>query len=139
VKAAVRALLAALAIASVSPVAAYAQGSVTKTATQDGMTVTLTADPLSAGSGTVVRFVGRAHTEQATGALVYGLTYGDGTSSRPVAVPQYCLAGAGRPASGTWRFTHRYAKPGRYQVRFGVSVNCGGEHASVQLTLDIRA
>lgn len=123
----------------VSPGPALASGSATKTATQDGLTVTLTASPIDAGSGKPVRFTARARTEHATGALVYGLAYGDGATTRPVAVPQYCLAGPGRPATGAWHFTHRYHAPGRYQVRFEVSVNCGGEHAVVRLTVNVKA
>jgi hypothetical protein len=107
------ALLAAVAVAAVSPVSASASGSATKTATQDGLTVTLTATPSGAESRQPVRFIARAQTEHATGALIYGLAYGDGTTSRPVAIPQYCFAGPGRPATDTWHFTHRYRAPGR--------------------------
>jgi hypothetical protein len=132
-------LLAAAALLAVSPVSAWAAGSATKTVIQDGLTVTLRATPGAVATGAPVHFVARAWTEHATGALVYGLIYGDGTSSRPVAIPQYCLAGSGRPAAGTWRFTHRYRAAGHYQVRFEVSVNCGGEHAAVRLTVTVKA
>jgi hypothetical protein len=128
-------LLAVAAVAVLSPVSALASGSTTRTVTQDG----LTATPTNAQTGQPVRFVARARTQHATGALVYGLTYGDGTSARPVAVPQYCLAGSGRPAAGTWHFTHQYSAPGRYQVRLQMGVNCGGEHASLQIAVNVAA
>jgi hypothetical protein len=131
------AALAVMAVAGVfSPAASWASGSVTKTVTQDGLTVTLTATPEGGGS---VRFSAHARTEHATGAWIYSLAYGDGSTSRPVAIPQYCLAGAGRPATGSWNFTHQYRKSGRYAARFTASVNCSGEHATVQLTLSVRS
>jgi hypothetical protein len=82
--------------------------------------------------------VASASTEQATGALGYGLSYGDGMNAAPVATPQFCLAGPGRPAQESWRFTHRYRAPGRYRVRLDVYVNCGGARASVAVAVIVH-
>jgi plastocyanin len=117
---------------------ASAGGSATNKTTVDGLTVTLTAAPARTSPGTTVRFLASASTQHATGALGYGLSYGDGRSAAPVAIPDFCLAGPGRPAQQSWRFTHSYRAPGRYQVRLNVYVNCGGQRASVAVTVIVR-
>jgi hypothetical protein len=132
------AILAFAAMAATSAAPASASGpSVTKTATQHGLTVTLTAAPANAKVGQPVHFTAKAQTEHATGAWIYSLAFGDGTTSRPVAIPQYCLAGAGRPATGSWTFTHHYRSSAHYVIRFGAAVNCSGASASVRVVVNV--
>ena len=76
-----------------------------------------------------------AYARRATGALGYGLRYGDGTSAPPIEVPQFCLAGRGRPVRQSWRFSHRYRAPGRFRASLSVQVNCGGAQATAALSV----
>lgn len=105
----------------------------------EGMTVTLVARPGHPRKGAPVHFLATASAEHADGALTRSLAFGDGRDAPPIAIPQFCLAGPGRPASATWRFTHRYRAAGRYEVKFASGVNCGGGHASVTLTVNVRS
>lgn len=137
-RAAVRPFAVSLALAVMALAwSAPPSGSATGRATADGLTVTLTALPGRTRPGRTVQIVARASTQQATGALGYGLSYGDGSSAPPVAIPQFCLAGPGRPAKDSWRFTHRYRAPGRYRIRLDVYVNCGGGRASVGVMVTV--
>jgi hypothetical protein len=136
---AARAFAVALALALIAFAwSAPAGDSATSKRTADGLTVTLTAAPARTSPGTTVRFVASASTQHATGALGYGLSYGDGRSAPPIAIPDFCLAGPGRPAQESWRFAHSYRTPGRYRVRLNVYVNCGGQRASVVVTVTVR-
>lgn len=137
---AVRALAASLALALVALAwSAPPGGSAMNKASADGLTVRLTAVPARTRAGRTVEIVASASTQHATGALGYGLSYGDGTSAGPIAIPQFCLAGPGRPAQESWRFTHRYGTPGRYRVKLDVYVNCGGARAGVGVTVIVRS
>lgn len=114
-------------------------GPVKAKANGNGMTVTLIARPGHPRKGALVHFVATASAAEATGALGRTLTYGDGKSAPPIAMPEFCMAPPGRPATATWRFTHRYSAPGRYTVKFGAFVNCGGGRATVSVTVKVRA
>jgi hypothetical protein len=87
------------------------------------LTVTFTVRPTRVEAGSPVQFALTMAAEHALGAFGYDVKFGDGTS-RTIAVPQYCLAPPGRPEHATWRFSHRYAKAGRYRVVVLGYLNC---------------
>ena len=67
---------------------------------------------------------------RASGALVYRLYYGDGTSTQNVA-PQFCIASPQTPKRASWHLSHRYPRAGTYRVLAVGSVNCSSARASV--------
>lgn len=116
--------------------AASASRSTKATVHSHGLTLSLSATPAVAKAGAPVTFVLSAHARSADGAFGDRVQFGDGTATPPVALPQYCLA-HGPAATRTWRFTHRYSKPGRYKVSATAYVNCSGERATVSVSLRV--
>jgi PKD repeat protein len=85
-----------------------------------------------------VTFTIVASAANAPGALHYDVEYGDGSNDAD-AVPQYCVASPGPPASETWTLSHRYAAPGTYTVSVTVAVNCSAQSATATLTVSPTA
>jgi hypothetical protein len=83
-----------------------------------------------------VKFTLTISDDHVLGAFGYVVKFGDGTT-RTIAVPQYCLALPGRPGRATWRFAHRYGKPGRYRVSAVGYMNCSSERATKVVSLII--
>lgn len=106
---------------------------------EHGLRVTLSVDLSEVRVRAPVEIELKARAQHANGALFYTLAYGDGKSAPPVMVPQYCLAGGGRPASGSWHFTHRYRSRGAHKIVARVMVNCGGASAKVAVTVHVSA
>jgi hypothetical protein len=100
-----------------------------------GLTVRLAVAPTLVAHGSVVRIEIVAHEQNARGAVGYLLRYGDGTTTGSGPVPQFCLSGENRPASQSWRLTHRYPTKGRHVVSASVYVNCTRERATVMVPL----
>lgn len=117
--------------------AVTADASTKATVHSHGLTLSLSATPAVAKAGVPVALVLNAHARSANGAFGDRVRFGDGTSTPPVALPQYCLA-HGPAATRTWRFTHRYRKPGSYKVSATAYVNCSGERATVSVRLRVR-
>lgn len=97
--------------------------------------MTLKVAPRLARAGSAVRVEIVARAQRAPGALGYVLRYGDGTTTGSGPVPQFCLAGASRPAHQVWRLGHRYGVRGRFVVSVSVYVNCTGDHVTVRIPL----
>ena len=108
------------------------------TGRSDGLAVTLAIapTPASAGSPVVVRLT--ATDPHARGALGYVVRFGDGTTAESSPVPQFCLAGTGRPAHQTWRLPHRYERRGRYSMSATVYINCTHDLATVRTEVVMR-
>jgi hypothetical protein len=114
--------------------AGKSSASVTTTERSGSLTVTLTATPMRAKTGSSVELNLTAYAPHASGALGYRLRYGDGTSAENV-VPQFCVAGGGTPTRQTWRLSHRYKAAGRYCVSASVYVNCTRDHVLAHITV----
>jgi hypothetical protein len=108
------------------------------TGRSDGLIVTLAIAPLPASAGSPVAVKLAATDSHAQGALGYMVRFGDGTAAELSPVPQFCLAGPGRPAHQTWQPTHRYGRRGRYAISATVYVNCTHEQATVRTTVLVR-
>lgn len=78
------------------------------------------------------------HEQNARGALGYRLSYGDGTATGSGPIPQFCLSGVHKPASQSWRFTHRYAAKGRYVLAASVYVNCTDDRLTARLPVVVN-
>jgi len=108
------------------------------TASDDGLTFHVTAAPTHGPVSTAVVFTIVATATHATGALHYVVEYGDGSSDAD-AVPQFCVASPGPPASQTWTLSHQYKAAGNYTVSVMVAVNCSGQAAAAMLTVSPTA
>lgn len=108
------------------------------TTRSDGLSLSLTVAPATAPPGAPVKVTLLAHARSANGALGDRVSFGDGTSTPPVALPQYCLGSKAPPASRTWRYTHRYGKRGTYKISASAYVNCSGKRASISLTEHVK-
>ena len=117
--------------AAVSRVPVRSPGSATADV---GLRISLKVSPEHVARGSTVRFDLRLSAQHAVGALGYRLFFGDGTS-RANAIPLYCRAGPGVPASAGWSFGHRYAKAGTYHVVVTGLVNCTSSHAVAKATV----
>jgi hypothetical protein len=99
-----------------------------------GLTIALTVDPIRGTAGQTVRFILNAKEAQATGALFYNITYGDGESGSFV-TPAVCKAGPGKPATQVWNLPHTYATPGTYTATVTVGVNCSDDKATTSVAV----
>ena len=117
---------------------AVSASSTSSSSSSGGLTVTLTATPSSTTPGTAVVFSLSAHENDALGAFGYQIAYGDGTTDQN-AVPQWCRAAPGQPASQAWRLVHSYAKPGTYRVTARVAVNCTSDRTSATVTVTVSS
>lgn len=115
--------------------ASAASTSLKASAHAHGLTLSLTATN-GVKPGAPVRATLVAKARSANGAFGDRVSFGDGTATPPIALPQYCLA-VGRPATRSWRYTHRYRKAGVYRILASVYVNCSGERAKVALTIHV--
>jgi hypothetical protein len=102
------------------------------------LNLSLTAYPVRVTAGSQVLFTLTMKDKHAVGALGYEVAFGDG-ASRTIAVPQYCLLPPGIPAKTTWRFVHRYSKPGSYRATAHGYVNCTSTHATQATTIIVTA
>jgi alpha-galactosidase len=115
-----------------------ASSSAKATTHSHGLSLSLSVTPETARPGVPVNVSLVAHARSANGAFGDRVSFGDGTSTPPVALPQYCLGGDAPAASRTWRYTHRYRKRGTYEISASAYVNCSGEHASISLTVHVK-
>lgn len=108
-----------------SPVLSRATGPAPRTTVvgKVGLRISLKVVPERVAAGGSVVIDLHLAASHATGALGYWVYFGDGTG-RANPIPLYCLAGQGRPASGSWRFNHRYERAGTYKVAATGYVNC---------------
>lgn len=120
--------------ASTSDKAGRSPASATATVGSGGLTVTLMATPKRSKVGSSVEFNATAYERHARGAIGYQLLYGDGATTPPSVLPQFCLVKP-RPAHKTWRLSHRYTSPGKYTVSLSVDVNCTRDHATASVTV----
>ncbi len=116
-----------------APAARRAQ--VATTVRSGDLTVTLAVAPAPAKAGAAVQIEVAARAQRAPGALGFVLRYGDGATSGSGPVPQFCIAGASRPARRVWRLRHRYGASGRYAVSVRVYVNCTSDHVTARAAL----
>lgn len=100
--------------------------------------VTLAVTPTVARAGAAVRVTVVATDPHTQGALGYVVRYGDGATVDSSPVPQFCLAGAGRPAHQTWALTHHYRVHGRYAISATAHVNCTDESATALTRVVVR-
>ncbi|MFZ2049787.1 MAG: glycoside hydrolase family 27 protein [Solirubrobacteraceae bacterium] len=115
-----------------------ASASAKATTHSHGLSLSLSVTPDTARPGAPVKVSLVAHTRSVNGAFGDSVSFGDGTSTPPVALPQYCLGGNAPAGSRTWHYTHRYRKRGTYRISASAYVNCSGEHATVSLTVHVE-
>ncbi len=101
-----------------------------------GLRITLKVSPGRPAVGTAVTFRVHLVARHAIGALGYRLSFGDGTERANV-IPLYCRAGPGVPATGSWRFNHRYTRSGVYDVTVTGYVNCTASHVVTRATVTV--
>lgn len=107
----------------------------TQSRSSNGMTVTLSATPARTAAARAVFFRLELSARSAAGALVYRVSFGDGSTRRNV-VPEFCRAAPGGPEHGSWLLSHRYARAGTYRVTLQGSVNCQ-RSASAVVAVDV--